>query len=40
MDKASGVVIIPFDYEQLPEEQQRAITPICIACEFPASLRD
>ena len=26
-----GVIIIPFDYEQLPESQQRAIVPICIA---------
>jgi len=26
-----GVVIIPFDYEQLPESQQRTIIPICIA---------
>jgi hypothetical protein len=26
-----GIIIIPFDYEQLPESQQRAIVPICIA---------
>ena len=26
-----GVVIIPFDYEQLPEAQRKAIVPICIA---------
>jgi len=26
-----GVVIIPFDYEQLPESQRNAIVPICIA---------
>ena len=26
-----GVIIIPFDHEQLPESQQRAIGPICIA---------
>jgi hypothetical protein len=26
-----GVVIIPFDYEQLPDAQRRAIVPICIA---------
>jgi hypothetical protein len=26
-----GVVIIPFDYEQLPESQRRSIVPICIA---------
>jgi len=26
-----GVVIIPFDYEQLPESEQRTIVPICIA---------
>jgi hypothetical protein len=26
-----GVVIIPFDYEELPEPQQRSIVPICIA---------
>jgi DNA-directed RNA polymerase specialized sigma24 family protein len=26
-----GVVIIPFDYEQLPESQQKSIVPICIA---------
>jgi hypothetical protein len=26
-----GVVIIPFDYEQLPESQRKAIVPICIA---------
>ena len=26
-----GVVIIPFDYDQLPESQRKAIVPICIA---------
>ena len=26
-----GVVIIPFDYEKLPESQRNAIVPICIA---------
>src|SRR5260370_14479585 len=26
-----GVVIIPFDYEQLPDAQRKAIVPICIA---------
>ncbi len=26
-----GVVIIPFNYEQLPESQRNAIVPICIA---------
>lgn len=26
-----GVVIIPFDYERLPDAQRRAIVPICIA---------
>ncbi len=26
-----GVVIIPFDYEQLPESKQKSIVPICIA---------
>lgn len=26
-----GVVIIPFDYEQLPEAQRNSIIPICIA---------
>jgi len=26
-----GVVIIPFDYEQLPESERKAIVPICIA---------
>lgn len=26
-----GVVVIPFDYQQLPEAEQRAIVPICIA---------
>jgi hypothetical protein len=26
-----GVVIIPFDYEQLPESQRKTIVPICIA---------
>lgn len=26
-----GVVIIPFNYEQLPEAQRKAIVPICIA---------
>ena len=26
-----GVVIIPFDYEQLPESQRKSIVPICIA---------
>lgn len=26
-----GVVIIPFDYEQLPESKQKSIAPICIA---------
>jgi hypothetical protein len=26
-----GVIVIPFDYEQLPESQQRAVVPICIA---------
>ena len=26
-----SVIIIPFDYEQLPESQQKAIVPICIA---------
>jgi hypothetical protein len=26
-----GIVIIPFDYEQLPESEQIAIVPICIA---------
>src|SRR5580658_3527725 len=26
-----GVVIIPFDYEQLPEAQRKSIVPICIA---------
>jgi len=26
-----SVIIIPFDYEQLPGSQQRAIVPICIA---------
>jgi hypothetical protein len=31
MDKPLGVVIIPFDYEQLPHDQQKAIVPICIA---------
>jgi hypothetical protein len=26
-----GIVIIPFDYEQLPESQRKSIVPICIA---------
>ena len=26
-----GVIIIPFDYEQLPESQQKEIVPICIS---------
>jgi hypothetical protein len=26
-----GIIIIPFDYEQLSESQQKAIVPICIA---------
>ena len=26
-----GVVIVPFDYEQLPESQRKLIDPICIA---------
>lgn len=26
-----GVVIIPFDYEQLPDAQRKTIVPICIA---------
>jgi hypothetical protein len=26
-----GLVIIPFDYEQLPESQRKSIVPICIA---------
>jgi hypothetical protein len=26
-----GVVIIPFDYERLPESQRKSIVPICIA---------
>ncbi len=26
-----GVVIIPFDYEQLPESERKSIVPICIA---------
>jgi len=26
-----GVVIIPFDYEQLPESERKTIVPICIA---------
>ena len=26
-----GIIIIPFDYERLPESQQKAIVPICIA---------
>jgi hypothetical protein len=30
MDNVLRVVIIPFDYEQLPDDQQKAIVPICI----------
>src|SRR5271165_479424 len=30
-DSSMGVVIIPFDYEQLPESQRKSIVPICIA---------
>ncbi len=30
-DSSMGVVLIPFDYEQLPVSQQKAIVPICIA---------
>jgi hypothetical protein len=30
-EKGMGVVIIPFDYEQLPESQRNTIIPICIA---------
>lgn len=28
-----GVVIIPFDYEQLPDAQRKTIVPICIAAD-------
>jgi DNA-directed RNA polymerase specialized sigma24 family protein len=31
MSNGSRVVIFPFDYEQLPGDQQKAIVPICIA---------
>jgi hypothetical protein len=30
-DRGMGIVIIPFDYEQLPESQRKTIVPICIA---------
>jgi hypothetical protein len=30
-----GVVIIPFDYEQLPDAQRKTIVPICIASVNP-----
>ena len=30
-DRGMGVVIIPFDYEQLPDAQRKKIVPICIA---------
>lgn len=30
-DKSSGFVIIPFDYDQLPDNKRNAIIPICIA---------
>ena len=29
--RGNGVIIIPFDYEQLPEAQRKMIVPICIA---------
>src|ERR1700737_357399 len=30
-ERGMGVVIIPFDYEQLPESERKTIVPICIA---------
>ena len=30
-DRSMGVVIIPFDYEQLPDAQRTRIVPICIS---------
>jgi len=29
--RGKGVIIIPFDYEELPEAQRKKIVPICIA---------
>ena len=29
--RGMGVVIIPFDYEQLPESERKTIVPICIS---------